>query len=272
MKIGVFDSGFGGLNILKNITEILPEYDYIYLGDSARTPYGSRSQEVIYDYTEQAVNYLFQKNCQLIILACNTASTEALPKIQQQYLPQNYPTRRVLGVIVPTVEEAVRQTSNNSLGLIATESTVNSNSFFREIQKIDPQTKLFSKACPLLVPLVESGEDSSEILKPILHKYLKPILVEGVDSLILGCTHYGLLEKEIQKVISELNFQTQIISEGKIVAEKLADYLLRHPEIETQLSKNKKRDFFTTDLTEKFQILGSRFFGSEIKIQKIKLN
>lgn len=272
MKIGVFDSGFGGLSILQKIAEVLPDYDYVYLGDSARNPYGSRSQEVIYNYTEQAVDYLFKSGCQLIILACNSASTEALPKIQQGYLIKNYPDRRVLGVVIPAVEEALKTTKNGSIGVIATESTVNSKAFLREVNKIKDGIKVSQQACPLLVPLIEDGENSPEILNTILKKYLQPVLENEIDTLILGCTHYGILEQEIKKTISELNFKAEIISEGKIVADKLADYLNRHPEIETKLSKNGGREFYTTDLTEKFQSLGSQFFGQNIEVKKINLD
>lgn len=272
MKIGFFDSGFGGLNILSAVVKEMPEYDYVYLGDTARTPYGSRSQDVIYEYTKQAVEYLFQKDCQLIILACNSASSEALPKIQQNYLKENYPDRRVLGVIVPAAEEAVSVTKNNNIGVIATESTVESNAFSREVKKINKTAEIHQQACPLIVPLVESGETDQKIIESILFKYLEPIQKTGIDTLILGCTHYGILEKEITEVWQKISDQNiNIINEGKVVAQKLRDYLKRHPEIESKLSKNNHREFYTTDLTEKFQKLGSLFFGQNIEVKKINL-
>ncbi len=268
MFIGVFDSGFGGLNILWGIVKKMPEYDYIYLGDTARAPYGTRSQESVYEFTRQAVDFLFKNNCELIILACNTASSEALRKIQQEYLSKYYPNKRVLGVLIPAVEEAVGKTKNKKVGVIATEGTVNSKAFIREINKIDPKIKVFQKACPLLVPLVEVGEQDSKIADSALENYLKPLIKNKIDILILGCTHYGILEKKIRKIVGP---KINIISEAKIVAEKLKDYLERHEEIENKIGKNKKIIFYTTDLTDKFKKLGSKFFGKSIKAEKINL-
>lgn len=268
--IGVFDSGFGGLEVLKHIVKKLPQYDFIYLGDTARTPYGSRSQEVIFNFAGQAVEFLFKgacpelaEGCPLVILACNTASSEALRKIQQEYT-----SPKVLGVIIPAVERATELTKNNRVGVIATEGTVQSGAFERELKKRNPKIKVFQKACPLLVPIVEAGEHNSEIAKLALQKYLKPLLAKKIDTLILGCTHYGILEKQIKKIVGKNIF---VISEGKIVAEKLVDYLNRHPEIETCLTKRSQRVFLTTDLTDKFQTLGTQFFGKKIKPEKISL-
>jgi len=266
--IGVFDSGFGGLDILREIAKNLPEYNYIYLGDTARTPYGTRSQEVVYNFTRQAVDFLFKKNCQLIILACNTASSEALRRIQQKYLPRRYPKRRVLGVIIPAAEAAIDKTYNGRVGVIATEGTVNSGAFERELKKLNPKIKIFQKACPLLVPIVEAGEEKSPATEIILKRYLRPLTKKNIDTLILGCTHYGLLQNKIRKIIGK---KIEIISEGKIVAEKLKDYLIRHPKIEKTLTKNKKIKFLTTDLTDKFKILGSKFFQKEIIPEKVEL-
>ncbi len=267
--IGVFDSGFGGLEILKQIVKKLPKYDFIYLGDTARTPYGSRSQEVIFNFTQQAVDFLFKQGCPLVILACNTASSEALQKIQQGYLENNYPKRRVLGVVIPAVEAAVEITKNNRVGVIATEGTVKSTAFEREIKKLNPKIKVFQNSASLLVPIIEAGEQNSEIADLALRKYLKPLINQNIDTLILGCTHYGLLEKQIKKIVGQ---KIKVISEGKIVAEKLADYLQRHPEIEKNISKTSKQIFLTTDLTDKFQKLGSQFFGKQIKPKKINLD
>jgi glutamate racemase len=266
--IGVFDSGFGGLEILKQVVKRLPQYDYVYLGDTARTPYGSRSQEVILKFTQQAVDFLFQQGCYLVILACNTASAEALRKIQQDYLPKHYPKRRVLGVIIPAVQQAVVQTQNNRFGVIGTEGTITSLSFPKEILKLDSKAKVFQKACPLLVPIVEAGEYRSAIADLALKNYLKPLLDKKIDTLILGCTHYGFLEKKIQKIVGS---KIAVISEGRVVANKLKDYLLRHSEIEQQIKKTGQRQFFTTDLTSNFQKLGSLFFGQAIKPKKVEL-
>ena len=260
--IGIFDSGFGGLEILREIVKKLPQYDYIYLGDTARLPYGTRSQEVVYNFTEQAVDFLFKKGCQMIILACNTASSEALRRIQKEYLPKHYPERRVLGVIIPAAEAAAGGTN---IGVIATEGSVASGTFERELKKINPQIEIFQQACPLLVPIIEAGEESSQIGEMALRKYLSPLLEKNIDTLILGCTHYGLLEPKIREIIGE---KINIISEGKIVAQKLEDYLKRHPEIENFLTKNSKVDFLTTDLSDKFITLGSKFFGRPIRAEK----
>ena len=266
--IGVFDSGFGGLEILREIINKLPEYDYIYFGDTARSPYGSRSQELVYNFTLEAVKFLFNQNCQLIILACNTASSTALRRIQREYLPNNYPNRKILGVIIPVAEAAVEKTLNNQIGVIGTESTVDSAAFKREIKKLNPKIEVFQKACPLLVPIIEAGEKNSKITEFALRKYLNPLIRKNIDTLVLGCTHYGLLKEEIKKVIGD---NINIVSEGKIVAEKLEDYLNRHPEIEKNLSKNSAIKFLTTDLTEKFKILGSQFFGKKIFPEKVNL-
>ena len=265
--IGVFDSGFGGLEILREIARELPQYDYIYLGDTARAPYGNRSQEVVYGFTEQAVDFLFKRNCQLIILACNTASSKALRRIQRG-LPKHYPDRRVLGVIIPAAEVAVEVTKNNRVGVIATEGTVNSGAFVRELVKLNPNIEVFQKACPLLVPIVEYGEKDPQVVNLVIRNYLEPLLDKSIDTLILGCTHYGLLEEQIKKVAGK---EISLISGGKVVAEKLKDYLNRHPEIESILKKDSKIRFLTTDLTGKFELLGSQFFGQPIKPSKIKL-
>jgi len=267
-SIGVFDSGFGGIQILKHITKELPEYNYVYLGDTARVPYGGRSQEVIYEFTIQAVEFLFKKGCHLIIFACNTVSSRALQKIQREYLPKHYPGKKVLGVIIPVSEATILKTRNKRVGVIATIGTVSSGAFNREIIKLDPKIKLFQQACPLLVPIVEAGEEKSQITDLMLEKYLKPLLKNNIDTLILGCTHYRFLENKIKKIIGK---KTQLINEGKIVAKKLREYLSKHQDIEKLLGKNSKSIFFTTDLTEGFEVMGSKFFGKKIKPEKIIL-
>lgn len=266
--IGVFDSGFGGLNIMRGLVKALPEYDFIYLGDTARIPYGTRSPEVVYEFTKQAVDFLFAKNCELIIFACNTASSDALRRIQKEYLPKYYSGKKVLGVIIPTVEVASSQTKNKNLGVIATEGTVLSGAFSREILKIDSEIKVWQNACPLLVPAIEEGEQDSVIMDILLKKYLKPLMAKKIDTLILGCTHYGILKNKIKKIVSD---KVLVISEAEIVASKLKDYLRRHTEIEKKLSKKSKRIFYSTDLTDKFQLLGTKFFGKKITVQKAKL-
>ncbi len=266
--IGVFDSGFGGLEILREIVRKLPQYDYVYLGDTARSPYGSRAQQTIYNYTVEAVNFLFSQNCPLLILACNTASSEALRKIQREYLPRHYPVRKVLGVIIPTAEEATEKTIAKRIGVIGTESTVCSRVFEREIKKLNPQIKVFQKSCPLLVPIVEAGEKNLEIIESVLKNYLNPLIEKNIDTLILGCTHYGLLKTQIEKITGD---NIKIVAEGEIVAKKLVDYLKRHKEIESNLSRNSTIRFLTTDLSNRFRNLGKEFFGEEIRSEKINL-
>lgn len=267
-KIGIFDSGFGGLNIMRGIVKELDNYDFVYLGDTARAPYGGRSKEVIYEFSRQAVDFLFKNNCELIILACNTASSDALRKIQQEHLPKHYPGKKVLGVVIPAVEFAALKTKNKKVGVIATEATVASKSFERELLKIDSEIKIFQNACPLLAPIVEAGEQNSKATDILLEKYLKPLIVREIDTLILGCTHYGILENKIKKIVGE---KVSIVSEAGIVAKKLKEYLKRHPEIELKLGKHGNRIFYSTDLTENFKILGSKFFGQKIEVKKAKL-
>lgn len=267
-SIGVFDSGFGGLSILRGMVKELPEYDFVYLGDTARVPYGTRSPEVVYEFTRQTVEFLFKKNCGLVILACNTASSDALRKIQREYLPKHFPERNVLGVLIPAVEEAAAKTRNKKVGVMATSGTVASGSFIREFSKLDPQIRVFQNACPLLVPLVEAGEERSLAAEYFLKQYLKPILAKRVDTIILGCTHYGLLEPKIRKLVGR---KVHIVSESRIIGEKLRDYLARHPKRERMLRKGNARTFCSTDITEHFETLGKRFFGKAIRVEKVEL-
>ena len=278
MAIGIFDSGLGGLIILKEIIKKLPQYDYIYLGDNARTPYGNRSQEVIYKFTEQAVDFLFKQDCQLIIIACNTASAKALRKIQQEWLPRVMGNEyRVLGVIRPVVEKAV-EVAKKKIGIIGTKATVNSQAYIREIEKFPPkadplqadntQMEIVQQACPLLVSLIEEGWEKRPATKKILRSYLKPLKLAKVDTLILGCTHYPILIKEIQGI---MGIHTKVLNSGEIVAEALLDYLYRHPEIELKLDKNSQYKLFVTDLSEHYQELGEKWFGQGIEFEKIEL-
>lgn len=270
--IGVFDSGFGGLTILRGLVKELPQYDYFYLGDNVHVPYGSRSQEVILKFTKDAVNYLFKQGCILIILACNTASAEALRCIQQEYLLSHYPNRRILGIIRPTAETAIEKFKNKNnlkIGIIATESTVRSKSFIKEIKKLKPETKIFQQACPLLVPIIEAGEQNSKGAILILKKYLKSLLDKKINILILGCTHYPVIKNKIRKFIDP---KISIISEDEILPAKLKNYLIRHPEIEKQLTKKGNRIFMTTDLAVNFKKLSSLFFGKQIEPKLINFH
>ena len=252
MKIGVFDSGLGGLILLKAIVKKLPQYDYVYLGDTQRVPYGNRSQATIYEFTRQAVDFLFKKNCQLIIVACNTASAVALRKIQREYLPKHYPGRRVLGVIIPTAEASA---SSSPIGVLATESTVISKAFIRELNKLNPKVTVYQQAAPLLVPLVENH--AIKWAEPILKSYLSPLLTYKVRGIILGCTHYPLLKGKIKKLAKGV----RIISQDEVIPAKLADYLKRHPDISSKLTKNGKRELYVTDLTENIQDKAKSWFG-----------
>ncbi|MEO6536124.1 MAG: glutamate racemase [Candidatus Paceibacterota bacterium] len=267
-SIGVFDSGFGGLSILKDIHKRMPEYSYVYLGDTARTPYGSRSSEIVYQFTLEAIESLFNEGCGLIIVACNTASAEALRRIQQEYLPKHYPDRRVLGVIIPAAEQAAHVTKNGRVGVLATEGTVRSETFIKEVQKLNKTIKVFQQAAPLLVPFVEEGEYRSEAARLMVAAYLKPLLKRNIDTLILGCTHYGHLESLIKK---EAGKNVRILSEGTVVAKKLEDYLQRHSELEKLLKKTGGLTFYTTDLTEKFKRVGSLLFGKPLNPKRIIL-
>jgi len=268
-SIGVFDSGFGGLHVLKSIVKELPDYEYVYLGDTARAPYGTRSQEIIYEFIKQAVDFLFKNNCELVIFACNTASAEALRKIQQEYLPKKYPNKKVLGVLIPLAEESFTKTKNGRVGVIATKSTVESDAFTRELIKLNSKIKVTQKACPLLVPLVEHGEINSPATDIILKNYLKHFDKKNIDTLILGCTHYGILENKIKKIIGP---NVKIITGGKVVPKKLKVYLEKHIAIEKTLKKNNKVHFYSTDITETFTTLGSLFFGRKIVVKKAELN
>ncbi len=267
--IGVFDSGFGGLDVLQGIVKELGDYNYIYLGDNARVPYGPRSQKIIYKFTKQAVNFLFKNNCELIIFVCNTVSSDALRKIQQEYLPKYYPNKKVLGVLISAVEEAVEKTNNKKVGIMATKGTVLSGAFIREFAKIDPRIKVWQKACPLLVPIVEAGEQNLRAVNIILESYIQPLLNKGIDTLILGCTHYGILEDKIKQIAGA---NIKIVSGSRIIPEKLKNYLIRHIEIDEKLGKKKVIHFYSTGSTEKFALLGSKFFGKKIKTHKISLD
>jgi glutamate racemase len=271
--IGVFDSGFGGLTILRSIINRLPENDYIYLGDSARAPYGNKSQELIYKYTQEAVDFLFKRGCELVIVACNTVSAEALRKIQQEWLPKKYPNKRILGVIIPIAEvvaEIVKSApQKNRLGIIGTRSTISSGAYDLEIKKVYPNLEIFSESCPLLVPLVEEGWIRRKETKMILKYYLRPLKEKKINYLILGCTHYPILVKEIKSIMGK---RCQVFDAPKFVVEKLADYLDRHPEIEKRISKKGKRIFYTTDDVDKFKELGEKFLGQKIvKVEKVNL-
>lgn len=264
MKIGVFDSGLGGLLLTHSIQQALPEYDYLYLGDTARVPYGNRSQETIYRFTEEAVDYLFRHDCRLIILACNTASAEALRRIQQNYLPRHYPERRVLGVLIPAAEAAVAASRSGRIGVLATQATVQSRAFIHEITKLRPDAQIVQQPAPLLVPLIEMG--GLKFARPILTDYLAPLLASSVDCLTLGCTHYPILKPLIEEILGPA---IPVIDQNTIVPDKLRDYLRRHPETERPLSRHGARTFRVTDLTPGMSALAEQWFGRPIGLERL---
>jgi glutamate racemase len=268
--IGIFDSGYGGLTILGKIREVLPQYDFIYLGDNARTPYGSRSFEVVYQYTLQCVKYLFEAGCHLVIIACNTASAKALRTIQQIDLPKIDPTRRVLGIIRPTVEKIGSVTKTKHVGLLATEGTVLSGSYPLEIQKINPEITVTSEACPMWVPLIENNEHNSPGADYFIKKNLDNLINRdnNIDTIILGCTHYPLIQQKIQDFLPN---NIKVISQGELVATSLVDYLNRHPEIDDKCTKNGAIKYLTTESAHKFSESASIFLNHEVITEHVAI-
>lgn len=268
--IGIFDSGYGGLTVLKEIVDTLPQYDYLYLGDNARAPYGNRSFDTVYHYTLECVNWFFEQGCSLVVLACNTASAKALRTIQQNDLPKIAPQKRVLGVIRPTTEIIGNFSESKSVGILATNGTVASNSYPVEIAKFFPQLKVYQEACPMWVPLVENNEYESHGADFFIKKNLHSIFQKGVniDVLLLACTHYPLLKEKIEE---HLPIGVKLLSQGEIVAKSLKDYLARHPEIEQACSSGGQRHFYTTDATEDFDNHATSFFGQAVQSQHLDL-
>ncbi len=265
--IGIFDSGYGGLTVFKEIYKALPQYDYTYLGDNARVPYGTRSFETVYEFTKQCVFKLFDEGCNLVILACNTASAKALRSIQQNDLP---PGKKVLGVIRPTSEVVDQFTNTNKVGILATQGTVNSGSYVIEINKFHPEIEVFQHACPLWVPIVENNEMDSEGSQFFVQEDLKELLAMSpdMDTILLACTHYPLLLPIIEKFVPK---GINIISQGELVAESLVDYLKRHPEVEEKCSKAGELKFYTTDDPLDFNMKAELFFGRKIESEVIKV-
>ena len=271
MRIGIFDSGYGGLTVYGAIRERLPEYSYVYLGDNARTPYGHRSFETVLKFTAEAVRFLFARDCALIVIACNTASAKALRTVQQTLLPRLHPDRRVLGIIRPSVEALARDRQARTVALWATPGTVQSLSYAIELSKLAPHVRLVQVACPLLVPLVESGELDGDGLMYFVRKYWSETarLANGIDALLLACTHYPLLLPSIRAVVPA---SVDVLSQGAIAAPSLADYLERHPEIETRLRREGTTEFLTTDQSESFDRLAELFLGHAVESRKVDLS
>ena len=268
--IGIFDSGYGGLTVLSAIKSLLPQYDYLYLGDNARAPYGSRSFDTVYQFTREAVEWLFSSGCHLVILACNTASAKALRTIQQRDLPTIDPERRVLGVIRPTTERVAELTNSGHIGVLGTEGTIQSRSYEIEINKLHPQLTISGEACPMWVPLVENREYDKPGADYFVRQHLEQLMAKDpqIDTIILGCTHYPLL---LDKIRQHLPAGTNVITQGSYVAESLKDYLSRHQEMDAKCTKGRTVHYYTTDASDKFNQLASIFLREKVDARQIKL-
>ncbi len=267
--IGVFDSGYGGLTVLKEINTLLPQYDYLYMGDNARAPYGPRPFDQVYEYTLEAVKWFFDQGCPLVILACNTASAKALRTIQQNDLAKLGAEKRVLGVIRPTAEVIGKYTKSGHVGVLGTRGTVQSQSYILEIEKFFPEVEVHQEACPMWVPLIENNEYRSEGADYFVKQHIDHLLAAdpGIDTILLGCTHYPLLLDKIRQFANGIN----VVEQGKIVAESLADYLARHPLMEMLCSKGGSRVFYSTGDTWDFDAHAGEFFGEPIKSIHLQL-
>ena len=266
--IGIFDSGIGGLTIAKELLRRGPEYSFVYLGDTARMPYGNRSQELIYAFTQQAVSYLMARGCSLVILACNTASSEALRKLQQEWLPKHYPNRRILGVIRPLAEAAVAESKSGRIGVVGTRGTISSGAYERELKTLRPDVKIFQQAAPLLVPLVEEGWQQRPETTRIVRNYLRPLKQQHIDTLVLGCTHYPMLQRQFVQAAGK---RVRVIDAPAAVVKKLSDYLQRHPNIDQELDKTKTRTFLATDVYPTLEQTASRWLGQAVKFERVDI-
>lgn len=267
--IGVFDSGLGGLTVFKHFLDSLPDYNYIYLGDNARLPYGEKSQATIYEYTREAIDFLFQAGCNLIIIACNTASAQALRKIQQEYLATHWPDRKVLGVIRPLAEKFA-DPKFKKVGVIGTKATIASGVYGIEIKKLQPKIKVLEKSAPLLVPLIEEDWAKKPETKMILKKYLHPLKTEQVQTLILGCTHYPFLLPAVRSIMGK---RVLVPDPGEVIAASLQSYLNRHPELGLTKVKDGCRQYLTTDSPELFKKLGEKFLGQKMtEVKQVKIS
>ena len=268
--IGIFDSGYGGLTVLKEIEKQLPGYDLLYLGDNARSPYGPRSFETVYEYTLECVKWLFDQGCPIVILACNTASAKALRTIQQKDLPVLFPGKKILGVIRPTAEVIGNYSEEQKIGILGTSGTINSLSYVIEINKFFPGAMVIQQACPMWVPIIENNELESPGAQYFYKKYINELLSQekNIDAVLLACTHYPLIEHLLRPLLPK---NVQLISQGKIVAQSLKDYLRRHPEVDEKCSQNNQLDFFTTDSTVDFDRHSAIFYGKEVHSQHVQL-
>lgn len=266
--LGIFDSGLGGLTVARAIRKRLPEYQISYLGDTARLPYGNRSAELVYQFTIEAVSFLLAHGCPLVIVACNTASALALRRLQQEWLPSHYPNARVLGVIRPMAEYTVQVSRSGRVGVVGTRSTIGSGAYVRELQAANPKIRVIQQACPLLVPLIEEGLGDRPETKKLLRTYLRPLKLERIDTLVLGCTHYPMLLQQFSEIMGPA---CAVPDPGKITADKLAEYLERHPEIESRLTRGTAHQFFVTDRTEHFAAIARQWMGEPVTLSVVKL-
>lgn len=268
--IGIFDSGYGGLTVFRSIKEKLPQYDYIYLGDNARAPYGNRSFDTVHEYTWECVRWLLEQGCPIVILACNTASAKALRTIQQKDLPKYFPDRKVLGVIRPTAEVVGTYTRSNCIGVLGTKGTVQSGSYLIEIHKFFPQVEVIQQACPMWVHLIENNEHNTPEADYFIQKHLNSLMAQSdkIDTALLACTHYPIIEEKIRRYLKP---GIKIVTQGAIVADSLEDYLSRHPEINKRVTENGLMNFFTTDDPNDFNEHGSVFFGEEVAAEHLDL-
>jgi glutamate racemase len=269
--IGIFDSGLGGLVFARAIHQYLPDYNLAYLGDTLRLPYGNRSQDFLYTATQQGVSWLFEHGCQLVIVACNSASAEALRRLQQEWLPTHYPDRRVLGVIRPIAEAAAATTKTGRVGVIGTRATITSGAYGRELEKLQLGTRVIEQATPLLVPLIEEGWAEKPETMRVVRAYLRPLKTHQIDTLVLGCTHYPILLKQIRAVCGK---RIVVPDPAEIVAERLVDYLKRHPEIDQKLQKQPgaaQCEFFVTDTTPTIAHLATKWFGPTATLTKVTI-
>ena len=264
--LGFFDSGFGGLSVVREVRKRLPKHSLVYLGDNARTPYGGLPADTIYHYTMEGVVELFHRHADLVVLACNTSSSVALRRIQQQHLAVHHPNKRVLGIVIPTAEEVSRLSVTKVIGVLATDVTVNSYAYPQELHKIDPAVTVIQQACPKLVPMIEAG--ALEQIGSEVRIYMNQLLAqdERIDTVLLGCTHYALIESTIREIAPA---RIRVVSQGTIVAEKLADYLKRHPELSEPLDLSGKATFLTTKFSEETKTLAARFYGAPIVMEKL---
>lgn len=265
MKLGIFDSGLGGLLITKAIRRVLPDTDILYFGDTLHLPYGNRSDEAIYMYTKAAMEYMFAQDCKLIVMACNTASAAALRRLQQTWLPGAYPGRNIIGVVVPTLEAAIDK-GYKKLGLIGTNYIVGSNVFHEELSKINPDIEIVQKATPLLVPLIEN--DGGKWTEDVLRDYLEPLMAQDIECLLLGCTHYPFLRPQIEKITGG---EVDILSQDDLIPAKLANYLERHPEYTNEITQSGAIEFHVSDLTDNYLKAARAIYGQDIDVKQVSL-